>query len=54
MLNRLTQEAEAWAEAGTAKVNEVKVGRDPAWSKLHKEVLDEPAPEPPSLLRRAG
>jgi len=54
MLNRLTLEAEAWAEAGTAKVDEAVVGRDPAWSKLHKDVLEEPAVEPASCLRGAG
>jgi hypothetical protein len=37
LLNRLTCEAEAWAEAGTPKTMEVPVLRAPAWSKLHKD-----------------
>ncbi len=37
MLNRLTCEAEAWAEAGTPKVNEVVALRRPGWSRLHRE-----------------
>ena len=37
LLNRLTCEAEAWAEAGTSKTNEVPVSRAAAWSKLHRD-----------------
>jgi len=37
LLNRLTSEAEAWAEAGTAKVEEVVSERSGAWANLHKE-----------------
>jgi hypothetical protein len=36
LLNRLTREAEAWAEAGTPKTMEETVLRAPAWSKLHQ------------------
>ncbi len=36
LLNRLTSEAEAWAESGTTKIGEVPVRREPAWSKRHK------------------
>jgi len=43
LLNRLTLEAEAWAVARTPKVGEVVARRQPAWSKLHPEVL-EPIP----------
>src|SRR5690349_39495 len=49
MLNRLTLEAEAWAEAGTGKLNETVAERKPAWCRLHKEVLDEPVEESPLL-----
>ncbi|REK07902.1 MAG: DUF374 domain-containing protein [Planctomycetota bacterium] len=35
LLRRLTCEAEAWADAGTPKVNERVTLRAPAWSKLH-------------------
>ena len=31
LLNRLTLEAEAWAESGTRKVNEVPLRREPIW-----------------------
>lgn len=54
MLNRLTCEAEAWADSGTQKINEETALRRPAWCKLHKEVLNEPAPAPPHALRKAG
>jgi hypothetical protein len=37
LLNRLTCEAEAWAEAGTPKANELPALRAPAWSRLHPE-----------------
>jgi lysophospholipid acyltransferase (LPLAT)-like uncharacterized protein len=37
LLNRLTCEAEAWADAGTPKSAEVPALRAPAWSKRHKE-----------------
>lgn len=37
LLNRLTCEAEAWAEAGTPKIAEVPVLRAAAWSKLHRD-----------------
>jgi len=47
MLNRLTLEAEAWAEAGTSKVNEVSVRRQAGWLKLHKHAAHE---LPPSHL----
>ena len=36
MLNRLTSEAEAWAEAGTPKVDEVRVRRQSGWQKAHR------------------
>jgi lysophospholipid acyltransferase (LPLAT)-like uncharacterized protein len=38
LLNRLTCEAEAWAEAGTPKVEELPALRAPAWSRLHPEL----------------
>jgi hypothetical protein len=45
MLNRLTCEAEAWAVAGTPKVDEVVARRQPAWSNLHKDLAHQvPAP----------
>ncbi len=36
MLNRLTCEAEAWAEAGTAKIGESVPPRRPSWAKLNE------------------
>ena len=36
MLNRLTLEAEAWAESGTRKTNEVEVRREPSPRHLHR------------------
>jgi len=36
LLNHLTCEAEAWAAAGTPKIDEVVPQRLPAWSKRHK------------------
>ena len=44
LLNRLTDEAEAWAEAGTAKIDEVPVRREPAWSKWHKDSVHDVSP----------
>lgn len=44
MLNRLTEEAAAWAEAGTAKVNEVRVRRQPGWLMLHPELANTAPP----------
>jgi hypothetical protein len=37
VLNGLTREAEAWAEAGTPKVEERPSLRAPAWRRLHKD-----------------
>ncbi len=37
VLNRLTLEAAAWAEAGTPKIGEVVERPQPAWSKLHRD-----------------
>jgi lysophospholipid acyltransferase (LPLAT)-like uncharacterized protein len=45
MLNRLTWEAEAWAEAGTPKVNEVAVRPQPGWLTLHPEAVHELPPD---------
>lgn len=42
MLNRLTQEAEAWAVAGTPKIGEVVERRQGAWLNLHRERASEP------------
>jgi hypothetical protein len=39
LLNRLTLEAEAWAESGTRKVEEVPLRREPIWRNLR---YDEP------------
>lgn len=50
MLNRLTCEAEAWADAGTAKVDEKVALRKPAWSKLHKDTAHASPPAPAGLL----
>jgi hypothetical protein len=50
MLNRLTCEAEAWADAGTAKVDEKVALRKPAWSKLHKDAAHASPPAPAGLL----
>jgi hypothetical protein len=36
MLNRLTNEAEAWAEAGTPKIDEVRVRRQSGWQQTHR------------------
>ncbi len=36
MLNRLTCEAEAWAESGTRKIDEQPARRQAAWSRLHR------------------
>jgi len=36
LLNRLTSEAEAWAEAGTPKIDEVVPLRAPSWLKRNK------------------
>jgi lysophospholipid acyltransferase (LPLAT)-like uncharacterized protein len=41
VLNRLTCEAQAWAEAGTPKIDEVPARRQPAWSKLHGKLAGE-------------
>ncbi len=49
LLNRLTCEAEAWAEAGTPKTAEVPVVRAPAWSKLHKDQTHAIGPAPVGL-----
>jgi lysophospholipid acyltransferase (LPLAT)-like uncharacterized protein len=48
LLNRLTCEAEAWAEAGTPKICEVPEKPQPAWSRLHPEAADT---VPPAHLR---
>ncbi len=48
LLNRLTSEAEAWAEAGTPKIDEVIVRRQPGWLKLHKHAAHETPPDPRS------
>ena len=37
MLNRLTCEAEAWAEAGTPKIDEVPVCREVSWLRRHPQ-----------------
>jgi lysophospholipid acyltransferase (LPLAT)-like uncharacterized protein len=37
LLNRLTCEAEAWAEAGTPKTEECPALRAPGWHRLHKD-----------------
>lgn len=37
LLNRLTSEAEAWADAGTPKAEEQPALRAPAWRRLHKD-----------------
>jgi lysophospholipid acyltransferase (LPLAT)-like uncharacterized protein len=37
LLNRLTCEAAAWAEAGTPKIDEVPARRQSAWLKRHKD-----------------
>jgi lysophospholipid acyltransferase (LPLAT)-like uncharacterized protein len=36
MLNRLTNEAEAWAEAGTPKIDEVRVHRQKGWGQTRR------------------
>ena len=47
VLNRLTCEAEAWAEAGTPKLDEVPVRPQPGWLVLHPELADTPPPQLP-------
>jgi hypothetical protein len=37
LLNRLTLEAEAWAESGTRKVEEVPLRREPIWRKVRRD-----------------
>ena len=41
LLNRLTVEAEAWAEAGTPKIDEVPLRRQSGWLQLHGRRVDE-------------
>ena len=41
LLNRLTCEAAAWAEAGTPKICEVPARPQPAWCKLHPHAAHE-------------
>lgn len=48
VLNRLTLEAEAWAEAGTTKINEVPARREPSWLRRHADQAHE---LPPAHLR---
>ena len=56
LLNRLTAEAEAWAESGTRKVNETEVRREPSPHR-HRRV-DPPhrlrGPFRPAMTRSAG
>ena len=40
MLNRLTNEAEAWAEAGTPKIDEVRVRRQSGWQQTHRHAAE--------------
>jgi hypothetical protein len=42
VLNRLTCEAEAWAQAGTPKVDEIVERRQGAWLNLHRDLAHEP------------
>jgi lysophospholipid acyltransferase (LPLAT)-like uncharacterized protein len=44
LLNRLTAEAEAWAEAGTSKVGEMIPRPKPGWLKRHPGLADSPPP----------
>jgi lysophospholipid acyltransferase (LPLAT)-like uncharacterized protein len=37
LLNRLSLEAEAWAEAGTPKIDQVPLRRQSGWTRLHKQ-----------------
>lgn len=43
LLNRMTCEAEAWAQAGTPKVGEMIPRRQAAWSMLHPGATELPA-----------
>ncbi len=43
MLNRLTLEAEAWADAGTPKVNQVPIRRAPAHRRHRRSRMQRPA-----------
>jgi lysophospholipid acyltransferase (LPLAT)-like uncharacterized protein len=58
LLNRLTSEAEAWAEAGTAKLEEAPVRREPARRRSESPVrsleLPEPIPSPRIALPPAA
>jgi lysophospholipid acyltransferase (LPLAT)-like uncharacterized protein len=49
LLNRLTLEAEAWAESGTRKVEEVPLHRVPAWNRLHRVDSSHILPRPRQL-----
>ncbi len=51
VLNRLTCEAEAWAEAGTPKLDEVPVRPQPGWLVSHPELAQTPPPELPPRRR---
>lgn len=44
LLNRLTAEAEAWAEAGTPKVGEMTPRPQPGWLKMHPGLAQSPPP----------
>jgi lysophospholipid acyltransferase (LPLAT)-like uncharacterized protein len=56
LLNRLTLEAEAWAESGTAKLGEIAVRREPATRRFGPpaESLTLPAPAPPHIILPAA
>jgi hypothetical protein len=44
VLNRLSCEAEAWAEAGTPKLGQATVAPSPGWLVRHPELAGEPPP----------
>jgi hypothetical protein len=51
LLNRLTIEAEAWAEAGTRKVNEVEIRREPSPHRRNNLKAIRQPEAPPSISR---
>jgi lysophospholipid acyltransferase (LPLAT)-like uncharacterized protein len=53
LLGRLTLEAEAWAEAGTRKVNEVEIRREPSPHRIARPDMPHLLPHPKWELQRS-
>lgn len=54
LLNRLTLEAETWAESGTCRLGEVKVRREPAPRRRHRRDAAHPTGRPRFLAAQAS